>query len=102
MRRLAHSRLRALRLAWTLLTFHGRAGNDSRHTFRVGVEHQECERRSARVSPLMYKTERFVDERAGRLGLRLTLDRVGTRSGDDVIKRCARPMVRRIGWHLCR
>src|SRR4030095_6039899 len=73
--------------AYGLLTFCGHVRKDSSHAFRVDVERQECQRHSARVSPLVDKTERFVDQRTRCLGLRPPFDRICARSRDDVIKR---------------
>ena len=72
-----------------LLTFGRCARKDSSHAFRVDVERQECQRHSARVSPLVHETEGFVDQGTGWLGVQLSFDRVCARSGDDVIKRRA-------------
>src|SRR5450631_4131059 len=71
--------------AHALLTFRG-TRKDSSHALRIDVERQECQWHSARVSPLVHKTERFVDQRTGCLGLRLTFHGVCARSRDDVIK----------------
>src|ERR1039457_626137 len=75
--------------AHALLTFRGGTRKDSSHAFWIDVERQECQWHSARVSPLVHKTERFVDQRTGCLGLRLTSHGVCARSRDDVIKRRA-------------
>src|SRR5438552_13173884 len=81
-------RLSILR-APALLTFRGRTGKDSSHAFGVDLEGQECQRLSTRVSPLVHKTERLVDQGTGCPGLQLPFDRVCARSRDDVIKRRA-------------
>src|SRR6202049_2618861 len=86
----------------TLRTLRGRAWKDSSHAFRVDVKRQECQWHSARVSPLVREAERFVDQRAGCLGLQLTFNCVRATARDDVIERRARSMVRRVGCHLRR
>jgi hypothetical protein len=73
-RTLAHSlrptRSSLSRLACSrLLTSRRGTRKDSSHAFRIDVERQECQRHSAWVSPLVHKTERFVDQRTGSLGL---------------------------------
>src|SRR5438552_18734515 len=72
-----------------LLTFRGGTRKDSGHAFRIDVERQECQRHVAWVSPLMHKTERFVDQRTRRPGLQLTFHGICARSRDDVIERRA-------------
>src|SRR6266496_4564101 len=47
--------------AHALLIFRGRTRKDSGYTFWDDVERQECQWLSTRVSPLVYKAERFVD-----------------------------------------
>src|ERR1700674_1184180 len=75
---------------------------DGCHTLRIDVEGQKTERSVARVSPLMDETERLVHQSAWRFCLGLSLDGVGARSRQHIVKRRTRAMVRGIRGHLRR
>src|SRR5262245_47515417 len=85
-----------------LLILCWRLWKHGRHTFQIDVERQEYQRLAARVSPLVDKGVRFIDQGARPPGFSLTVDRIRSSARNDEIKSCARPMVWRVGRHLCR
>src|SRR5215468_11074752 len=85
-----------------LLILCWRLWKHGRHTFRIDVEGQEYQRLVARVSPLVHEGVRFIDQGTRPPGFRFTVDRVRPGARNDEIQSRARPMVWRIGRHLCR
>src|ERR1700674_1409891 len=57
-----------------------------RHTFRVDVEGQEYQRLVAWVSPLVHESVRFIDQGTWSPCFRLTVDRVGSGAGNNIVQ----------------
>ena len=56
------------------------------HTFGIDVEGQEYQRLVAWVSPLVHETVRFIDQRTWSPCFRLTVDRVRSGTGKNIVQ----------------
>src|SRR6516165_7069989 len=72
-----------------LLILCWRLWKHGRHTFRIDVEGQEYQRLVAWVSPFVHESVRFIDQGTWSPCFRLTVDRVRSGAGNNIVQSCS-------------